>query len=411
MKTFVTYSLLLVLGLGLQAQNTILSEDFEGSSFPPEGWATFRDLDDNDPNHNWTESYNGLNATKCAFSRYSDIGTLPSESWLVTSQIDLTNSTNAILTFFSREEYGDTWVSQYDIRISTNSQTTHSDFSTVITFGEFNPLNYEEITVDLSAYDGQQIYIAFVHVDEYQDDWRVDAIEVTGTIVCDINNVSDSNNNFGIDGTTRLYAQEFVPPCYGTLNTFQFYVYVIPSIEQLLAAGTFNIYEGDLASGTIIHSQDFDDMIPVGADGVLQFGINGNLALQANQMYTFEFPVTSLSIESMPPESYPLGNAYIDGNPSTFADFKFSTSMTEESLHASTIQESLEIAIYPNPTSDYISISNMKTTETYSIYNVLGKVVSSGYLFENRPISVEHLEKGIYFLKLEHYKTFKFIKT
>ncbi|MFD2565577.1 BspA family leucine-rich repeat surface protein [Aquimarina rubra] len=73
--------------------------------------------------------------------------------------------------------------------------------------------------------------------------------------------------------------------------------------------------------------------------------------------------------------------------------------------------ESLRFAtLYPNPATDYISISNSNTQDNYTIYNILGKKVNSDLLLPESKISVTHLEKGIYFLKLGNLKALRFVK-
>lgn len=70
-----------------------------------------------------------------------------------------------------------------------------------------------------------------------------------------------------------------------------------------------------------------------------------------------------------------------------------------------------DLEIYPNPSTDILMIKNV-TANDYSIYNVDGKIVSSGTVTNNE-ITVSNLEKGNYFVQLTTsngvYQT-KFIK-
>ena len=68
------------------------------------------------------------------------------------------------------------------------------------------------------------------------------------------------------------------------------------------------------------------------------------------------------------------------------------------------------INVSPNPTTGYITVSGLHKAEKYSIYNVLGKEVLKGEASENKPINVQSLTEGMYFLKLEDSKVIKFIK-
>jgi surface protein len=71
------------------------------------------------------------------------------------------------------------------------------------------------------------------------------------------------------------------------------------------------------------------------------------------------------------------------------------------------------VSLYPNPT---LNILNIKANDNiankpYNITDTLGKVVLKGRLNEgNNSINVEHLSKGIYYIKVEKYNTSKFIK-
>ena len=68
------------------------------------------------------------------------------------------------------------------------------------------------------------------------------------------------------------------------------------------------------------------------------------------------------------------------------------------------------IKVYPNPASDYITISELKKVEKYEIYNSIGQKLKKGIISNKEKIDIENLIKGIYFLKLERGNTLKFIK-
>jgi hypothetical protein len=68
------------------------------------------------------------------------------------------------------------------------------------------------------------------------------------------------------------------------------------------------------------------------------------------------------------------------------------------------------ILLFPNPSTDYIQINGLTSSENYKIYNALGKEIQKGFVVENEKINVENLSNGLYFLKLENGNTIKFIK-
>ena len=69
-----------------------------------------------------------------------------------------------------------------------------------------------------------------------------------------------------------------------------------------------------------------------------------------------------------------------------------------------------KIAVYPNPASDIISISNDLKQEigTVKIYDVYGKLVKKSDHFEN--IDISNLAKGMYLIKTDSGRLSKFIK-
>jgi beta-glucanase (GH16 family) len=71
------------------------------------------------------------------------------------------------------------------------------------------------------------------------------------------------------------------------------------------------------------------------------------------------------------------------------------------------------ISLYPTPTSDFINLKNQKTSYSYSIINLLGKISQSGYINPGNTINISDLQKGTYFIKLYNESesgTLKFIK-
>ncbi|WP_445454737.1 T9SS type A sorting domain-containing protein [Flavobacterium sp. 25HG05S-40] len=61
--------------------------------------------------------------------------------------------------------------------------------------------------------------------------------------------------------------------------------------------------------------------------------------------------------------------------------------------------ESLDVRIFPNPTSNDITIITTATIYSYEIIDVQGKVVKSNH-FEQNIINISELENGVYFIKI-----------
>lgn len=67
-------------------------------------------------------------------------------------------------------------------------------------------------------------------------------------------------------------------------------------------------------------------------------------------------------------------------------------------------------SLYPNPSSDYIQISGLQKNESYSIYSIVGTLVKSGLIPDDKKINIQGLTKGNYYLKLDDRGFLKFIK-
>lgn len=196
MKKLYIFTLLLTQCL-TQAQ---LSENFDAGTTLPTGWASFRGTNGLGTTQDWqsstTRSYSAPNSF---YVRYEDVTGGTAEDWLVTPLIDLTNRTGASLTFYGGQQYTSAYGTVYQIKVSTTSQTSHASFTNVATYAEadFTDITTTTLaslkTVDLSAYNGQQIYIAFVMTQDDGDNWFIDDVNVTSTL-----GVEDFNANFKI---------------------------------------------------------------------------------------------------------------------------------------------------------------------------------------------------------------------
>jgi hypothetical protein len=176
----ITLLFILLIAFNWQS-NAQLTEGFEGGAVPPAGWASFEN--GFGAAEFWEVSATANTGTNAAFISWdNDDPGNDKEDWLVTSLIDLSSATAAELRFFTRQDFGTVYNSVYEIRVSTNTQTTPGDFTPIESWDE-TTLNavattYEEKVVDLSAYDGMTIYVAFVHTNDDGDSWFVDDVSV-----------------------------------------------------------------------------------------------------------------------------------------------------------------------------------------------------------------------------------------
>jgi hypothetical protein len=73
-----------------------------------------------------------------------------------------------------------------------------------------------------------------------------------------------------------------------------------------------------------------------------------------------------------------------------------------------------EIQVYPNPATDKLMITNLKSETWLEIYDVQGRRVNAQYILPNQSINISWLANGVYFLRLQEHegnrKSGKFLK-
>ena len=140
-----------------------LNEGFEGTQFPPEDWTNINVSG----SENWrTSSSYKHSGTTSLYVHYASAG---HENYFITPK--LTPAVGESLSFYvSSQQYSYTTLT---VEVSTGSPIA-DDFSTVLetystgysgTIGTTSLSNFVYKTIDLSAYVGQNIYIAFHVVD------------------------------------------------------------------------------------------------------------------------------------------------------------------------------------------------------------------------------------------------------
>ncbi len=154
------------------------------------------------------------------------------------------------------------------------------------------------------------------------------------------------------------------------------------------------------------------DSIPIDSSGNIVIDLkngNGNsLNVIQNNHYALRFwsiDTTHFTLGSKLStiDPYPYGaalkhNGSVQNFTPSFMDFYFRIEFNSVLL-TSNKHENIQnnINIYPNPTSDYLSIEGINP-QKLSIYDISGKEVSE-LLIDNETIDISELKKGVYFLK------------
>ena len=68
-----------------------------------------------------------------------------------------------------------------------------------------------------------------------------------------------------------------------------------------------------------------------------------------------------------------------------------------------------DITLYPNPSKNYIILSNINAKTPMSIYNMNGVLVMSDIIYQDKSINISNLSNGVYIVKVGN-KEFKLVK-
>jgi hypothetical protein len=184
--------------LGKSGPDTILSEGFEGTTFPPTDWTI---VNNDGGSYNWARQTSYYHTgVACAFSHWES-SSLRNDDWLITPRISI--GSNDTVSFWGRA-YSTTWPESLEVRLSTTTNDV-SAFTNLLWAGTFATADWEQIRVELGKFARGKVYIAFVNkgLDEFYlmiDDVEVLSYAGPWLAVDPVSGVTNphSSNNVGV---------------------------------------------------------------------------------------------------------------------------------------------------------------------------------------------------------------------
>ena len=183
-------------------------ENFEGDVFPPEGWLI---VDADGDYDNWKigvedNPYTGMSALSWSYDMATEEALTP-DNWLITPKLKL--SANDSLTYLCRAPNEHYFQEHYSIMLST-AGTDISDFTETLFSEQLDNDAWNYRSVNLSAYSGQEVYIAFRH----HNSTNLSAIRID-----EISFPQLASEATGIEATDTPYLLNVYPnPTTGILN-------------------------------------------------------------------------------------------------------------------------------------------------------------------------------------------------
>lgn len=366
MKKITLFLFLFLLSYSTKAQ---FPEGFDNGL--PSGWTTFIGENGLGTEYNWVPDGT---SNIYMFVRWEAVtsGSV-AEDWLVTPQIGITTS-NSLLTFDQTDLNAPNYGSILTVRVSTsNSQTTHSEFTIVDSQNEVEITNgsagvFSRHEVDLSAYEGQSVYIAFVWEQNDGDAIAIDNI--------DLENQNASAPNPVSNPTPANNATD---------------VYINPSNEGVSWSWEASS-SGDPATEFDIYLGDSENSLNL-------------LGTTPNQSVT----ITGMDYSSLYYWQVVAKNA--GGSAQNSPIWSFTTEADPTlSLKNNKIKG---FSIFPTIVKSDLFFESQSQIDNISIFDMLGKQVIKINLNIDKSIDVTSLKKGIYLVKVSSkgkIGTYKIIK-
>lgn len=147
-------------------ETSIFFDDFESGDLSAKGWTIYTEGEAKSENgwmyyhtNNYAHAGTGV-AISQSYYNGEPSQALDADNWLVTPQLDLKGTLK-----FWEEAYAPGYPDQFEVLLSTTGNEI-ADFTTVLRPMQASSADWNEVVIDLSAYEGQQGYIAIHHKDK-----------------------------------------------------------------------------------------------------------------------------------------------------------------------------------------------------------------------------------------------------
>ena len=320
----------------------------------PADWTTFIGVNGLGTAQNWSIGGTTDPYMRCADE---DAGGV-TEDWLV-SPITSITATNSSLSFYEQTLYNAPYEpATMSVRVSTTSQTDISTFTSLSSLSAtevFNGSNSR--TVDLAAYEGQDIYIAWVLEQNYGDGWIVD-------------NFSLNNQN-----ATAPNVAENLAPADGATDV------AVAASNMAVAISWDAPSTGDPATGYEIHWGSVSGALNV-LGTTTSTAINVTGTSYNTTIYWKIVPVNA-------------------GGAATGAVEMSFTTMADPSL--STDKNAIEgFKLFPTVVQKELNYTSTDKVEVITIFNILGqKVYTSTPDAKNASVDISALQSGVYSVQVK----------
>ena len=149
----------------------VINEGFE-TSVPPTGWLQYAVTGTN----SWEQSTERVHSGTYA-AKFNDWN-VDNDVWLITSAADLSGMTTPDLKYWENVNYG-SYADSHNVKISTDytgSGDPNNASWTLLRDVIGTEDTWVEITIDLTAYAGQTVYVAWQYTGNFASEWWIDDV-------------------------------------------------------------------------------------------------------------------------------------------------------------------------------------------------------------------------------------------
>ncbi|MDY0078804.1 MAG: choice-of-anchor J domain-containing protein, partial [Bacteroidales bacterium] len=175
-----------------------LSEGFEGTIFPPAGWKVINGGDAN----TWTR-YTSTPITGTA-SAAIGYGSTAHNDWLISPRV-VPQAGNATFSFMAKNG-SSYFIEEFNVKLSTTG-SEQADFTVTLASNVAPPTVATLYSYDLSAYNGQAVYIAVQAIST--DEMRLYVDDFSGPALYAPYFASDGSVDFGVTFDLGSYSEDF----------------------------------------------------------------------------------------------------------------------------------------------------------------------------------------------------------
>ena len=364
MKKITLLLTMLLIGFTSHAQ---FPENFDDGVIPS-GWTTFSGENGLGTAESWAVG----GTTNPYMLVYDENAGDVTQDWLVSPLTSITN-VNSLLTFYEQTLYMQAYEpTTLSIRISTTSQTDIASFTTVSSLTATQVFDGNNSrSVDLAAYEGDSVYIAWVQEQEWGDGWLIDDLALVNQYASAPTPATAPNPADGAtvnlnNATDTGYTFTWSPGMTGDAPiSYDFLIGTTIAVDSYSTETSFN--DGFTLNGLSTGTTYYWKIVPKNAGG----------SADAANCPTWSFTTSdTFSIE----------------------DIQLSA-----------------IVVSPNPVKDMVTINSPVGFDSVEVFNQLGQLVlkSNADLLNNNRLDLSALNPGMYMLQIKaenKSKTVKIIK-